>query len=308
MPPSIFVMLIYSIEAARNRKKAEKQAQAAGDAEDDGKPKERKKKEKKPRNEAGGDPYHSGNFSFADDEAKKKASDIGLGTPEEVIEACEGEKVDMDTAHDIKICWNPGKKGTTENLKQTRFSVRDTVRTRRQLETCLVLTHRAAECIVDFCPDMLWRGMLLRITSEAGYGNKDVRDRFCYNGCYCDKATITKRISAALGQKQTAPKAKGYADGEEQWYQDNVGDFSKYIDYFGKRTSHRNMLKIGTASGVKREREKDERGGIGVAGSSEEPPAKRAKTDDSILPELNVIESDHESDVLSEHESEEQEN
>jgi hypothetical protein len=83
---------------------------------------------------------------------------------------------------------------------------------------------------------------------QAHCSKQQVRDRFCGNGCYCDKATITKRISAALGQKQIQPKAKGYTMDEWTWYDDNVRDFSRYIDFFGKRTSHRNMLKIQAAA------------------------------------------------------------
>ncbi|SMQ46111.1 unnamed protein product [Zymoseptoria tritici ST99CH_3D7] len=219
--------------------------------------KERKKREGRPKGETGGDPYHSGNFAYVGPEDEAIAKKLGYELPDDLLDAAEEGKIDPDVQATIKICWNPGKKGMTENLEQGKFSVRDTIATRKQLDERPILTRVAAECIVDFCPDMLWRSMLLRITSEAGYGNKDVRDRFCYNGCYCDKATITKRISAALGQKQTQPKSKGYQPGEWEWYDENVKDFSKYIDFFGMRTSHRNMLKIQMA-GEKRKRDKQE--------------------------------------------------
>lgn len=229
--------------ARANKKK--RGAEPSSDVEPVPPPGEKKKMQRGQRKgESGGDPYHSGAFAFASDDDAAKARDMGFHIPDEAIEAAEAGKLDVEGQASLKICWNPGKKGTTENLEQVKFSIKDTVATRKQLKERLVLTKRAAECIVDFCPDLLWRGMLLRITSEAGYGNKDVRDRFCYNGCYCDKATITKRISAALGQKQVQPKSKGYGPGEWEWYDENVKDFSKYIDYFGKRHSHRNMLKI----------------------------------------------------------------
>jgi hypothetical protein len=182
----------------------------------------------------------------------------------------ESGQIDWDLCKEIMICWNPGKKGTTQELKQAEFRVYDTLITRKQLAERPILTRRAAECIVDFCPDMLWRETLLRIVSEAGYGNKDVRDRFCYNGCHCDKATITKRIAAALGQKQMnnpkkrerqlkeqeelarlevekgagnkrrrgpAPKFKTerYGDGEEKWHHQNQLDYYDYMAFFGKR-------------------------------------------------------------------------
>lgn len=177
---------------------------------------------------------------------------MGFASPDEAIEAGMKDKLDPDKMFQLIVLWNPGKKGMTENLEQARFTIRDNVLTRKQLDKTPVLTKRAAECIIDFCPDMLWRGMLLRVCSEGGHGNKDVRDRFCLNGCYCDKATITKRISAALGQKQVQPKSKGYQDGELEWYEENVKDFTHYIDYFGMRTSHRNMLKIQLAGDKRR--------------------------------------------------------
>lgn len=130
-------------------------------------------------------------------------------TPDDIIEAAEDGKIDWDLCKEIYICWNPGKKGLTQDLVQAKFRIYDTLITRQQLKIRPILTRRAAECVVDFCPDMLWRETLLRIVSEAGYGNKDVRDRFCYNGCHNDKATVTKRIAAALGQKQiNGPRAK----------------------------------------------------------------------------------------------------
>lgn len=178
------------------------------------------------------------------------------------MSAFQDGTLSLDACEKIKICWNPGKKGITQDLEQASFTIRDTIVTRQQLDQTPILTRRAAECIVDFCPDLLWREMLLRIASEAGFGNKDVRDRMCHNGNYVDKATITKRIGAALGQKQQQSTAKnrkkpepgasnpellknkGYLKGEDDFYNTNVNDFHDYVAFFGKRTSHRTHLKI----------------------------------------------------------------
>lgn len=247
-------------QARAAKKEREKKGDNSSDVE--GEKKERKKRGGQPKGETGGDPYHSGAYAFASAEDEEFSKSLGFASPDEAIDAGDNGKADMDQLGKIKICWNPGKKGMTENLEQAQFSVRDNVLTRKQLDETPILTRRAAECIVDFCPDLLWRGMLLRITSEGGYGNKDVRDRFCYNGCYCDKATITKRISAALGQKQVQPKSKGYQDGELEWYEQNVKDFTHYIEYFGKRTSHRNMLKIQIAGEKRRALAKERSGSV----------------------------------------------
>lgn len=297
-------------QAKKNKDKVGENGEKVDDTEDDSKDKKRMQRGQR-KGESGGDPYHSGAFAFASDEDEQKAADMGFKTPDDAIEAGRIGKLAPEDQAKLKICWNPGKKGMTENLEQVKFSVKDTVATRKQLDEVKILTHRAAECIIDFCPDLLWRGMLLRICSEGGHGNKDVRDRFCYNGCYCDKATITKRISAALGQKQQQPKSKGYGTGEWEWYEENVKDFAKYIDYFGKRSSHRNMLKI-QMQGEKRkakERERAEKedakdSGSGGEESSLRKPRKRAKVDDgkdtddaaADTDAMDVDEDGHESD------------
>ena len=164
----------------------------------------------------------------------------------------------------------------TQDLQQVRFSVRDTVVTRQQLAITPILTARAAERIVDFCPNLLWRGTLLRMLSEAGWGNKDVRERFCRNGCYCDKATFTKRVSAALGYKQqqqtqynasSVPEAQGPTFDGLSRYQENVKAFFYYIDFFGKRTGHHNKAVL--ASSTKRRLAEPRSSNLGPAPSTE---------------------------------------
>ena len=236
-----------------------------------------------------GDPYHSGHFEFSPKNQLKVAALGGDKSPTDIMEGVEEGKLILDEVADIMICWNPGKKAITQDLEQARFSIKDTLLTRQQLAQTPVLLKRAAECIVDFCPDMLWRGMLLRIASEAGYGNKQVRDRMCLNGNYCDKATITKRIGSALGQKQQAPakrkgktielalspaqgeeKVKGYTRGEEEYYNENVEDFGNYVSFFGHRASHRSQLQLNQTSsrGAKRKAIVLDAGGVKPAASS----------------------------------------
>lgn len=235
------------------------------------------------------DPYHSGNYAFATPEAEKLALQYSSTTPDAAIDAGEADELPLEVCADIKICWNPGKKGSTQDLLQAAFSVKDAVLTRKQVARTPILTRRAAECIIDFCPDMLWRDMLLRICSEAGCGNKDVRDRFCLNGCHADKATITKRISAALGQKQTQPKAKGYGPGEYDFYEGNGEDFKNYIEFFGKRTTHRHM-KVGGKRRLS-SMAAEASGGEDESGVR----LKRAKTEDTIT--SGVLSSEAEGDA-----------
>ncbi|KAI5369967.1 hypothetical protein Slin15195_G008450 [Septoria linicola] len=244
-------------------------------ADAEAKPKEKKKRGQN-KNDAGD---HSGGYSWANSASEKLGRKMGFALPEDAIDAGMADRLDDVSMAQLNICWNPGKKGVTEGLQQAIFSVRDSVVTRKQLDNTPILTRRAAECIVDFCPELLWRGLLLRVCSEGGYGNKDVRDRFCFNGCYCDKATITKRISAALGQKQVVPKSKGYQAGELEWYDENVKDFTCYIEYFGRRTGHRNLLKIQMQSDKRlaAHKKRIEQAGSELASPGEGPSSKGRK-------------------------------
>ncbi|KAI6790486.1 hypothetical protein KC363_g1234 [Hortaea werneckii] len=212
-------------EKQRNQRNKRKKGQAANDPDgsDDGKkPEGEEQKTARKNANIGGDPYYSGNYSFATEGDRQKALALQRKTPDEIIEAAEERKIDWDLCKEIYICWNPGKKGLTQDLVQAKFRIFDTLITRKQLQDVPILSRRAAECIVDFCPDLLWRETLLRIVSEAGYGNKDVRDRFCYNGCHNDKATVTKRIAAALGQKQMAGARTKMRDESAKKTEDDV--------------------------------------------------------------------------------------
>ena len=235
-----------------------------------------------------GDSYHSGFFCFVPkDQARVLA--FGNTTPDELMLDAEDGKIAIEECADLMICWNPGKKGMAHDLQQARFSIKDTVLTRQQLAQTPILVKQAAERIVDFCPDMLWRGMLLRIASEAGYGNKWVRDRMCLNGNYCDKATITKRIGSALGQKQqqsTAKnrkpteqpwieKVKGYAKGEDEYYNENVMDFGNYVTFFGHRTSHRSQLMLNQQNSKRKAIVLDE--GSGGSGTDDKRPSSNKR-------------------------------
>ncbi|KAK5709663.1 hypothetical protein LTR17_019599 [Elasticomyces elasticus] len=283
-------------------------------------------KEKKELN-TGGDPYYSGNFSFVSDADRLRARALGYKTPDDLLDAAEQVTDPVQRAalrmacKETMICWNPGKKGLTETLTQAIFRAYDTLITREQYDNCLILTKRAAECIVDFCPDLLWRETLLRIVAEAGYGNTEIRNRICYNGCYADKATITKRIAAALGQKQQNPPRKykttdengapgssksrrgaeagekgRYFDGEEDWHNGNKFDFDDYQRYFGVRVGNTYVRRPRTG-GKRKASGGDEmdvqQGGAGVGnGEGSSHGAKRAKTEETTTSRSSEVRSE----------------
>ena len=159
---------------------------------------------------------------------------MGMRTVDELIDAGVNETKSLDELSRIKICWSPGKKGNSQELEQAKFSVKDTVITRKMLDETPILSHRAGECVIDFCPDLLWRDILLRILSEAGFSNKDIRDRFCLNGSFSDRATVAKRLSAALGKDTNPPRGEGKKAALD-WCETNRDDFDNYQAYFGKR-------------------------------------------------------------------------
>ncbi|KAK5678924.1 hypothetical protein LTS10_008579 [Elasticomyces elasticus] len=283
-------------------------------------------KEKKELN-TGGDPYYSGNFSFVSDADRLRARALGYKTPDDLLDAAEQVTDPVQRAalrmacKETMICWNPGKKGLTETLTQAIFRAYDTLITREQYDNCLILTKRAAECIVDFCPDLLWRETLLRIVAEAGYGNTEIRNRICYNGCYADKATITKRIAAALGQKQQNPPRKykttdengapgssksrrgaeagekgRYFDGEEDWHNGNKFDFDDYQRYFGVRVGNTYVRRPRTG-GKRKASGGDEmdvqQSGAGVGnGEGSSHGAKRAKTEETTTSRSSEVRSE----------------
>ena len=222
--------------------KPEDSSQDDGEVEADAEPEDQNgvrrtkggRKKSRTAGEGGSDPYHSGNFAFASPEDQQLASTMGMRTVDELIDAGMKDKMSLDELARIKICWSPGKKGNSQDLEQAKFSVKDTVNTRKMLAKTPILTHRAGECIIDFCPDMLWRDILLRILSEAGFSNKDIRDRFCLNGSFSDRATVAKRLSAALGKDTNPPRGKG-KEAALDWCETNRDDFDNYQAFFGKR-------------------------------------------------------------------------
>ena len=195
-------------------------------------------------------PY--GNFCYATGADIQKASILAqksemafLQLPKkpsvgELMQAAEKSPTSIDLLNGINICWSPAKAGVNQELQQITFSVRDTLRTRQKLATTPILTNEAAECVIDFCPDLLWRDMLLRIISETSFRNQELHNRMCENGNWIAVSSITKRIGHALGWKQGKSKTPEDADDEDDvFYRQNVVDLEKYQNFFDKYKSHR---------------------------------------------------------------------
>jgi hypothetical protein len=236
------------------------------------------------------DQYHSGNFSFAtpgDEEAAKK---LACKTPDDVMNASRDGEISLEECAKIQICWNPGKRGSLDGLVQAQFSIKDTIVTKLQLQTRPILTKTATERIIDFCPDLLFRGMLLRMASEAGLENKELRDRLCCNGCFVDKATITKRITAALGQKQLLQDKR--TGEEDEWYIENTKHFENYCAFFGKHTKHRSQLTL--------KLKKSKASAAHAAAKLESSRKDIESSDDAVVTESSTLETSEEKGAAQE--------
>ncbi|KAK5136297.1 hypothetical protein LTR08_003670 [Meristemomyces frigidus] len=58
----------------------------------------------------GGDPYYSGNLSFASEIDRVKALALGHKTPDEIIDAAEARQFSRVLTKGIFFCWNPGRR------------------------------------------------------------------------------------------------------------------------------------------------------------------------------------------------------
>ncbi|OQO09181.1 hypothetical protein B0A48_06072 [Cryoendolithus antarcticus] len=178
-----------------------------------------------------------GNFAFESDTDRAKALSLSskMTKPEDLIIAGEDMTISLDVLATIKIFWSPGNKGPSQNLHHAVFSVTDAILTHQQLAGTKILNETAAKCIIDFRPDLLWRETLIRILSEGNMSNKEIRDRVCLNGCNSDRATITKRLGAALGNNSSTVKDNYEAEVKYvRWANGNRRDYKDYQSFFGK--------------------------------------------------------------------------
>ncbi|KAI7608781.1 hypothetical protein KC343_g12556, partial [Hortaea werneckii] len=86
-------------EKQRNQRNKRKKGQAGNDPDgsDDGrKPEGEEQKTARKNANIGGDPYYSGNYSFATEGDRQKALALQRKTPDEIIEAAEERKIDWD--------------------------------------------------------------------------------------------------------------------------------------------------------------------------------------------------------------------
>ena len=295
------------LTSAGSKKKQKKQNDDSG-SEGEQKRKPRAKKSDGAGKQAGASksPWDKDYYSFVDEQDRHRASELRATKPEEVMTMWEKKEVTDAQCAEIKICWNPNKGGRTDELEQASFSIKDHCVTRRQVLESTMLTHMAAIRILDFCPNMAWRDTLLRMTSEGGLSNGFIRNRLCWNGNYGDKATTTKRVGSALGQKQTThvtrtpktsysatEKVNGYGPGQTEFWLKNSDDYDHYMSWWGRPIPHRKLLAM-----KKRPAPAD---------AAEGPARKRSKTGESAASPETIVSSDGPESVVDTEATEEEE-
>ncbi|KAF2859451.1 hypothetical protein K470DRAFT_100339 [Piedraia hortae CBS 480.64] len=178
---------------------------------------------------------YSAKFVFLNKTSEANAKALGYNTVDEVIKAAQSGKLHFDTCKYIELCWK--SKNDAGELYQAGFPAWDTLITRQQLRHRPILTTCAAECIIDFCPDLLHGDTLLRIVSEAGYDPKMLRDRYCLNGCMADVNMFTDRVVSALGISR---EPRSTAD--ELWVCNNMDQFNQYCLFLNSKPWHFSAL------------------------------------------------------------------
>ena len=161
---------------------------------------------------------------------------------ETILQAAEDGQIPLASCGHIKIRLNPAKNGGIENLDQIQFTIRDSVLTRQRVTSTPILTGAAAMGIIDYCPDLLYRNTLLRITAEAGWCCSDIRTRVALNGMYLNKAAIYSRTAAALSKISVKYRPSGKNESPQPEFNDSAaieakieavrGDFHDYKRFF----------------------------------------------------------------------------
>ncbi|KAF2154211.1 hypothetical protein K461DRAFT_312163 [Myriangium duriaei CBS 260.36] len=190
------------------------------------KPHKKRPKLKRSRN-ADQREHFSGRLDFADDEqeAKFRALRKYLSI-EDAIKAAMVNPFD-EALKNIEVAHDPGD-SLLDNLHLPRISIMDIARTRLQLYHTRIFTDRAAECLIDFCPDLLTNYMLLQVVSETKFGNTGVQIRLGQNGSMLSDSTITKRVSAALNREYDRSGAAEAARKNPDFKKTNRDMYAKY--------------------------------------------------------------------------------
>ncbi|PNS16926.1 branched-chain amino acid aminotransferase [Sphaceloma murrayae] len=166
------------------------------------------------------------NLIPADTESARKLQALPSSLIRDAIEAAMLDPFD-DTYKGIEVTHNPGD-SILDNLDLPRISIMDIARTRLQVRHHRVLTKRAAECIIDICPDLLITHRLLQVMTETEFGNTSTQIRLGYNGTMLSDSTLTKRVSTLLGLEFDKGKAAAAAESNKDFKKVNRDNYNKY--------------------------------------------------------------------------------
>ncbi|KAG8627013.1 hypothetical protein KVT40_004496 [Elsinoe batatas] len=185
---------------------------------------------KRPKNKKSGladqREHFSGRLAFADQENWEKFQTLPYNTIEEAIEAAMADPFDKNLMS-IEVTHDPGD-SILSNLDLPRISIMDIARTRLQLFHIRVITKRAAECMIDFCPDLLLGFRLIQVVSETDFGNTGIQFRLGYNGSMLSDSTLTKRISSAVALEHNKTRAAEANKADKDFHKEHRKNYNKY--------------------------------------------------------------------------------
>lgn len=170
--------------------------------------------------------HFSGRLHFADEAQEAKFNALPYLSIEDAIKAAMENPFD-EALKEIEVAHDPGD-SLLDNLQLPRVSIMDIARTRLQLQHVRVFTDRAAECLIDFCPDLLTNYQLLQVVSETKFSNTQVQIRLGHNGSMLSDSTITKRVSAALNREYDKRGAAEAARKNPEFKKTNRDMYAKY--------------------------------------------------------------------------------
>ncbi|KAF2228229.1 hypothetical protein BDZ85DRAFT_255624 [Elsinoe ampelina] len=185
---------------------------------------------KRPKNKKSGladqREHFSGRLAFADQENWEKFQILPYNTIEEAIEAAMTDPFDKNLMS-IEVTHDPGD-SILSDLDLPRISIMDIARTRLQLFHIRVITKRAAECMIDFCPDLLLGFRLMQVVSETDFGNTGIQFRLGYNGSMLSDSTLTKRISSAVALEHNKTRAAEANKADKDFHKEHRKNYNKY--------------------------------------------------------------------------------
>ncbi|KAF4550209.1 Hypothetical protein D9617_18g034000 [Elsinoe fawcettii] len=185
-----------------------------------------KSEQSKSRRTADQREHFTGRLVFSDDVTRQRFEKLPYGTIEAAVEAAMRNPFD-DDLKTIEVTYDPGD-SILKDLDLPRISIVDIARTRLQMLHIPIITIRAAECIIDFCPDLLIGFRLMQVLSESSFSNNTIQLRLGYNGSMLSDSTLAKRITTAIATEHNKTRAAAAHKKDNDYHKEHRKNYIKY--------------------------------------------------------------------------------